>query len=340
MTRISGWVMLASVFLFFVDFGARAEPPESAFKVLKKIPVGGEGGWDYLTMDALGRRLYIARSNRVTVVDVDEGKVVGEVANTPGIHGVALDLKRKKGYTSNGGDATVTIFDLETLKELARPKVGTRPDAIIYDPVSDRVFTFNAGSKDATAISAESGNVDGTIKLDGKPEFAVADEKGQVFVNLEDKSEVVAFDAKKLTVLNRWPLAPGKNPSGLSMDRTKRRLFATCRNEMMVVMDADSGKVLDTPAIGKGTDASAFDPGTGLAYSSNGDGTLTVVEEQPADHYRVAANVKTQDGARTMALDTKTHNIYLVTSRFKPAVAGERRRAQEPDSFEILVVGK
>jgi DNA-binding beta-propeller fold protein YncE len=340
MTRISIWVLPALVFLFCADFGARAEPPESPYKVLKKIPVGGEGGWDYLTMDAAGRRLYIARANRVTVVDVDEGKVVGEVANTPGIHGVALDLKRKKGYTSNGGDATVTIFDLETLKELARPKVGMRPDAIIYDPASDRVFTFNAGSSDTTAISAETGNVDGTIKLGGKPEFAVADEKGQVFVNLEDKSEVVALDSKKLKETNRWPMAPGKNPSGLSMDRAKRRLFATCHNEMMVVLDADSGKVLDTPAIGKGTDASAFDPGTGLAYSSNGDGTLTVVEEQPADHYRVAANVKTQDGARTMALDTKTHNVYLVTARFKPAVPGERRRAQEPDSFEILVVGK
>jgi DNA-binding beta-propeller fold protein YncE len=340
MTRISGWLLLALIFLFVADFSVRAEPPESPYKVLKKIPVGGEGGWDYLTMDPAGRRLYIARGNRVTVVDVDEGKVVGEVANTPGIHGVALDLKRKKGYTSNGGDATVTIFDLETLKEIARPKVGMRPDAIIYDPASDRVFTFNAGSKDTTAISAETGNVDGTIKLDGKPEFAVADEKGQVFVNLEDKSEVVALDAKKLTVLNRWPLAPGKEPAGLSMDRAKRRLFATCHNEMMVVLDADSGKVLDTPAIGKNTDASAFDPGTGLAYSSNGDGTLTVVEEQPAGHYRVAANVKTQDGARTMALDTKTHNVILVTARFKPAAAGERRRQQEPDTFEILVVGK
>jgi DNA-binding beta-propeller fold protein YncE len=333
-------MLLALACFVLADCGARAEPPESPFKVIKKIPVGGEGGWDYLTMDPAGGRLYIARSNRVTVVDVEQGKIAGEVPNTPGIHGVALDLKRKKGYTSNGGDATVTIFDLETLKEIARVKVGMRPDAIIYDPASDRVFTFNAGSKDSTAISAETGNVDGTVKLDGKPEFAVADEKGQVFVNLEDKSEVAVIDAKKLTVVNRWPLAPGKEPAGLSMDRTKRRLFSTCHNEMMVVMDADTGKVIDTPAIGKGTDACAFDPGTGLAYSSNGDGTLTVVEQKPADHYQVLANVKTQDGARTMALDTKTHNIYLVTARFKPAAAGERRRQQEPDTFEILVVGK
>ena len=206
--------------------------------------------------------------------------------------------------------------------------------------MSGRVFTFNGRSNNTTAIDARTGQVAGTLPLGGKPEFSIADGKGTIFVNIEDKSEVVVLDSKKLTVLNRWPLAPGKGPSGLSMDRAKRRLFSTCHNEMMVVMDADSGKVLDTPAIGKGTDASAFDPGTGLAYSSNGDGTLTVVEEQPADHYKVAANVKTEDGARTMTLDTKTHNVYLVTARFKPAVAGERRRAQEPDSFVILVVGK
>jgi DNA-binding beta-propeller fold protein YncE len=340
MTRIGTWASLALVFFSFAGFVLPAEPADSGYRVLKKIPVGGEGGWDYLSMDPTARRLYIAHSNRITVVDVDQGKVVGEVANTPGIHGVALDLKRKRGYSSNGGDSTVTIFDLETLKETARPKVGNRPDAIIYDPASDRVFTFNAGSSDATAISAEKGTVDGTVKLGGRPEFAVADEKGQVFVNIEDKDEVVAIDAKELTVKNRWPLAPGKGPAGLSMDRAKRRLFSTCHNEVMIVMDADSGKVLASPAIGKGTDAAAFDQAAGLAFSSNGDGTLTVVEEKPENQYKVLANVPTQDGARTMALDTKTHNILLATAKFKPAAAGERRRQIEPDSFVILVVGK
>jgi YVTN family beta-propeller protein len=338
MTRIGIWMLPALALLALGGFGS-AEP-ETGYHVLKTIKLGGEGGWDYLTLDAAARRLYISRATRVVVLDVDTGKVVGEVANTPGVHGIALDSKRQQGFTSNGKENTVTVFDLKTLQETRRVKVGTKPDAILYDPASDRVFTCNGGSNDATAIAAETGKVDGTVKLGGKPEFAVADEKGMVFVNLEDKDEVVAIDAKKLTVTKRWPLAPGTEPSGLAMDRAKRRLFATCHNEKLVVLDADSGKVLGTPAIGKHPDAAVFDPGTGLAFSSNGDGTLTVIEEQPAGTFRVAADVKTQEGARTMALDTKTHNIYLATARFKPPVPGEKRRTPEPDSFVILVVGK
>jgi YVTN family beta-propeller protein len=338
MTRIGIWMLPALALLALGGFGS-AEP-ETGYHVLKTIKLGGEGGWDYLTLDAAARRLYISRATRVVVLDVDTGKVVGEVANTPGVHGIALDSKRQQGFTSNGKENTVTVFDFKTLQETRRVKVGTKPDAILYDPASDRVFTCNGGSNDATAIAAETGKVDGTVKLGGKPEFAVADEKGMVFVNLEDKDEVVAIDAKKLTVTKRWPLAPGTEPSGLAMDRAKRRLFATCHNEKLVVLDADSGKVLGTPAIGKHPDAAVFDPGTGLAFSSNGDGTLTVIEEQPAGTFRVAADVKTQEGARTMALDTKTHNIYLATARFKPPVPGEKRRTPEPDSFVILVVGK
>jgi DNA-binding beta-propeller fold protein YncE len=342
MTRIGSWVVaVAALVVLGWGFGAPAEQPESAYKLLKTIPVGGEGGWDYLTMDPEGRRLYVSRSTRVMVIDVDKGKVVGEVANTPGVHGVALVPRHKRGFSSNGGDSTATAFDLESLKETARPKVGSRPDAILYDPATDRVFTFNAGGGDATAIDAENATVAGTVKLGGRPESGVADEKGMVYVNLVDKDEVAAFDAKELAVKERWPVAPGKGPMGLAMDRAKRRLFVTCRNEKMVVLDANSGKVLADVAIGRGTDACAFDPGTGLAFSSNGDGTLTVVEEKPADTYRVAANVPTQAGARTMALDTRTHNVLLVTARFKAAAPGEKgRRAMEPDSFVILVVGK
>jgi DNA-binding beta-propeller fold protein YncE len=337
MTRIRFALLPALVFLF-AGFGASAEPADSNYQILKTIKVGGEGGWDYLTMDAAARRLYVSRSNRVLVVNVDKDEVVGEVPNTTGIHGIALVPKRKKGFTSNGGDSTVTIFDLETLKETSRPKVGMRPDAIIYDPASDRVFTFNAGSSDATALDTDSGKVAGTIKLGGKPEFAVADDKGMVYVNLEDKSEVLALDAKELTVKHRWPLAPGKTPSGISMDRVKRRLFVTCRNEKMVILDADKGTVLGLAPIGKGTDACAFDPATGLAFSSNRDGTLTVVEEKK-DEYHVVANVKTQEGAKTMALDTKTHNVYLPAVKYKEGTTGARRPV-EPDSFVILVVGK
>jgi DNA-binding beta-propeller fold protein YncE len=341
-----GWIMIRlsicalPALLFLVP--ALAAPPEgssSGYKVVNKFQIGGEGGWDYLTLDPEARRLYIARSNRVTVLDVETGKVVGEVPKTPGVHGVALVPKRKKGFASNGSENTVTIFDLETLKETGRPKVGNRPDAIIYDPASDRVFTFNAGSKDATALDADTGTVAGTVPLGGKPEFAVADEKGMVFVNIEDKHEVVAFDSRALQVKSHWPLAPGKEPAGLAMDRAKHRLFSTCHNEKMVILDAETGKVLATPAIGKGTDACAFDPGTGLAFSSNRDGTLTVVQEKPADHYEVQANVRTLVGARTMALDPRTHNIYLATAGFKAAAPGERRPGIEPNSFVILVVG-
>jgi DNA-binding beta-propeller fold protein YncE len=307
--------------------------------VLKKLELVGEGGWDYLTMDAASRRLYVSRGTRVLVLDVDHGKIVGEVANTVGVHGIALDTKRNKGYTSNGRDSTVTIFDLETFKETGRPQVGKGPDFIIYDPASDRVFTFNAGSKDATAISADTGAVVGTVKLEGRPEAAVPDEKGMVYVNLVDKHEVVAFDAKQLSVEKRIPVAPGNRPMGLAMDRVNRRLFVSCSNEKMVVLDADSAKVLASLTIGKGTDACAFDPGTGFAFSSNRDGTLTIVKEEPANHFRVAANVKTQEGARTMALDSKTHSLYLATARFKPATGGGRPMP-EPNSFVILVVGK
>jgi YVTN family beta-propeller protein len=331
-------VLVFSVFALCA-FG---DPP--AYHVIKTIPVGGDGGWDYLTMDAAARRLYIARATRVIVVDVESGTVAGEVPGTPGIHGVALVPEKKRGYTSNGQDSTVTVFDLETLKEVNRIKVGQRPDAIIYDDASKRVFTMNAGSKDATAIDVETDQVAGTVPLGGKPEFAVADGTGRVFVNLEDKSEIVGFDSKKLAVQSHWPLTPGKDPAGLAMDRKNRRLFSTCHNDMMVVVDADSGRVVATPAIGKRTDAAAFDPDLGLAFSSNGDGTLTVVHEDDPDHYSVVANVPTQLGARTMALDSKTHNVYLVTAKAKPVPPeekGKRRRPTfEPGSFVVVVVGQ
>jgi DNA-binding beta-propeller fold protein YncE len=339
MTRILLWAFPV-VLLLSLAPGNAADPADMGYKLQKTIKIGGDGGWDYLTFDPDAHRLYIARATRVQVLDVDKEKLVGEVADTPGVHGVALVPKRHRGFASNGRDNTVTIFDLETLKETARPKVGTRPDGILYDSASDRVFTFNAGSKDATAIDAEKGEVVGTVKLGGKPESAVADGKGMVFVNIEDKDEVVAFDAKDLSVKDHWAVVPGKAPVGLAMDRAKHRLFVSCHNEKMVVLDADNGKVLATPTIGKGTDYAVFDPATKLAFSSNGDGTLTVIEEKTEGEFTVAGNVATQRGARTMALDPKTHNIYLATAKFKAPAPGERRPGIEPDSFVILVVGK
>src|ERR1051325_9858406 len=257
--------------------------PATGYHLLKRIEVGGEGGWDYLTVDSAARRLYVSHATRVVVIDVDKGSVVGEIPDTKGVHGIAIAPELGRGFTSNGAAATATIFDLKTLNVLGQVKTGTNPDAIIYDPASRRVFAFNGRSNDATAIDAASGNVAGTLAVGGKPEFAVADGKGMVYVNIEDKSEIVAIDSNKLTVKARWPLAPGEEPSGLAMDRKARRLFAVCSNKKMIVMNADDGHVVADLPTGGGTDAAAFDPETNLAFSSNGEGTLTVVREDSPD---------------------------------------------------------
>ncbi len=318
--------------------------PAPGYHVLKKVTVGGVGGWDYLTVDGMARRLYITRGTHVMVLDLDSAKIVGDITNTPGVHGVAIASALGRGYTSNGGDNTVTVFDLKTLKELSRIAVGRRPDAILFDPATKRIFTFNAGSSDATAVDTETGTVAGSVPLGGKPEFAVSDEHGSVFVNVEDKSEIIEFDAKGLTVKHHWPLAPGDGPSGLAFDRKNHRLFAVCGNGKMVIIDSLGGKVVATPAIGQGPDAAIFDPAARLAFSSNGaDGTLTVISEETADKFIVAETVPTQAGARTMALDPKTRHIILVSARSKapaPGPANTRRRNYESGSFEVIIVGK
>jgi DNA-binding beta-propeller fold protein YncE len=312
-----------------------ADAAPSGYHVIKKLNIGGDGGWDYLTIDPVTQRLYISRSDRVMVYDVEKEKLVGEVDNTPGVHGVALVAKLDRGFASNGGDSTVSVFDLKTLAERTRIKVGNRPDAIIYDPASNQIFTMNA-SGTATAIDPEKEIVAGTFELGGKPEFAVADEKGQIFVNLEDKSEVLAIDAYKRAVIHRWPLEPGKEPAGLAMDRAQNRLFSTCHNQKMISLDAATGKVLGEAAIGRGTDACSFDLDGALAFSSNGDGTLTVIHEKTDGSLEVIQNAETQSGARTMALDPQSHRVYLVTAKPKQG----QRRSYEPGSFVILVVGK
>jgi DNA-binding beta-propeller fold protein YncE len=312
----------------------------SGYHVIKTIPLGGEGGWDYLTADAEGRRLYVSRGTHVQVLDMDSYALVGDIPDTQGVHGIALAPEFGRGFTSNGRANNVTIFDLKTLKTLGTANAGTNPDAIVYDGLSKRVFTMNGRSGNATAINAADGTVAGAVELGGKPEFAVADGQGSIYVNLEDKSQLVRFDAGKLTLLNNWPLAPCEEPSGLAMDLKNRRLFAGCHNQMMAVVDADSGKVVATPAIGQGVDANRFDPGTNYAFASNGDGTLTVVHEDSPDKFSVVENVPTKRGARTMALDRKTHNIFLATADFEPPAPGERRGRMKPGSFTILVVGR
>src|SRR6266705_3217788 len=297
----------------------------SGYHVTKKTVLGGDGGWDYLTVDARARRIYISRSTHVMVVDADSAALVGDIPGTNGVHGIAIASDLDKGFISDGRDGNVTIFDTRTLKVLGTAPAGKNPDAIIYDSASKRVFAFNGSSKDATAIDAKTGTVAGTIPLGGKPEFAAADEKGHVFVNIEDTSEIVQFDSNKLTVENRWKIAPGEEPSGLALDRKHRRLFSVCSNKLMVVVNADTGAVVTTLPIGQGTDAAGFDPETGFAFSSNGEGTLTVVHEDSADKFTVVENVPSKKSARTMALDPKTHQVYLVTAEFDPPPAGEER---------------
>jgi DNA-binding beta-propeller fold protein YncE len=336
---------LSSLTLLISTAAAAVAAAGPGYKVVNTYNVGGDGGWDYLTADADARRLYISRATHVIVLDLDSGKTVGDIADTPGVHGIALAPELGRGFVSNGREGTVSIFDLKTLATSSKVKVGDNPDAILYDPATKRVFTFNGKSQDSTAIDATNGKVLGTIKLDGKPEFAASDGKGMVFVNIEDKSELTAIDANKLEVKTKWPLAPCQEPSGLSMDKKNRRLFVGCDNKMMAVVDADSGKVLSTPAIGDGVDATAFDDGTGLAFASCGEGVLTVVQKESSDKYTVAETVPTQSGARTLALDSKTHNVYVVTAKFgpPPAATAENphpRRTILPDSFVVLVLGK
>ncbi len=308
------------------------------YKVVKTWKLGGDGGWDYLTADSDGHRLFIARATRVMVIDTESGKQVGEIPETTGVHGVALDSEIGRGFTSNGREDTVTVFDLKSLAIEKKIKVGSGPDAILYDPFSKRVFTFNGKGQDktATAIDASKGEVVGKIELGGKPEFAATDEKGTVFVNIEDTSELVAFDPQKLTVKSRWKLTDCEEPTGLAIDRKNRRLFAGCGgNKKMAIVDADSGKVLASLAIGEGCDATGFDADRGLAFASAGDGTITVIREDGGDKFSVAQTVATQKGARTMALDARTHQLFTVTANVTGT--GQDRKIQ-PDSFVVLVV--
>ncbi len=320
---------------------ASAAAATSGYKVTGKIPVAGEGGWDYLVVDADSRRLYLSHSTHVVVFDVDSHAVIGDIPDTQGVHGIALAPELGRGFVSSGRANTVTIFDLKTLKTIGTVPAGTNPDAILYEGVTKRVFAFNGRSKDATVIDAADGKVLSTFAVGGKPEFAAADGKGGVYVNVEDTSELLHIDAQKMTVLHRWPLAPCKEPSGLAMDTKTRRLFAVCDNEMMAVVDADSGKVIATPKTGEGADAAAFDPGTSLAFSSNGEsGTLTVVHEDAPDKYAVVENVPTKKSARTMGLDLKTHALYLPSADMIPPAAGQKWPSVKPGTMELLIVSK
>jgi DNA-binding beta-propeller fold protein YncE len=318
---------------------------KSGYHLIKKVKLGGEGGWDYLTVDSASRRLFISRGTHVMVVDANEGKVVGDISNTSGVHGIALVPEVNKGFASNGKSNTSTIFDMKTLQPLGEATTEKNPDAIIYDPSSKRVFTFNGGADSATAIDAATGKPVGTVALGGQPEFAASDGKGRVFVNLEDKSQLVKFDPITLKVEKTSPLAPCESPSGLAIDAEHEILVVGCHNKMMAFVDGGSGQVIGTVPICQGVDANRFDPETGFAFASCGDGTVTVAHEDSPDKFTVVDTITTQRGARTMELDTSNHNLYLVSAEFgaTPAATPQQPRPRPPivpDTFTLLIYGR
>ena len=313
---------------------------DGPYHLLKEIAVGGEGGWDYLSIDETNRRLYVSHATKVVVIDLDKEAVTGEVSDTPGVHGFALAPKLDRGFSSNGREAKASIVDLKTLKTLMKVDTGENPDAILYEPGQGEVYTFNGRGKSATVFEAKSAKVVATIALPGKPEFAVCDPKaGRVYCNIEDKNEVVAIDTKSHEVANAWPIAPGEEASGMAFDVAHHRLFLGCGNKLMVMMDSTNGKVVATLPIGQGVDANAFDPATQLAFSSNGEGTVTIAHEDAPEKLTLVQTLKTERGARTMALDPKTHKIYLASAKYEPSDTVKSRPKMISGSVKILVYG-
>jgi len=311
------------IFLFCIAMSLPAIAGDP-YQVVKKIPLAGQGSWDYLTVDESARRLYVSHGTQVEVLDVDDGKQLGKIENTPGVHGIAIAPDLGRGYVSNGQAATVTIFDLKTLNRIADVPTGKKPDAVIYDPATGRVFAFNGGSDSATVIEAKDGKVAGTVSLGGGPEFAVSDGKGYVFNNLEDEGVVLKINANKMVVEQRWKVCEA--PSSMAMDREDRRLFIGCRSKVMAVMNADTGQVVTTLPIGDHVDATAYDAATKLIFNSNGEGTITVIRQDSPDIYSNVETVRTLPRAKTMALDPKTHRLFLSTA--------------ENGQFEVLVVSR
>jgi YVTN family beta-propeller protein len=291
--------------------GIVAAVNSSGYRLANQVVLAGDGGWDYLTVDADARRVYISHATQVEVLDADSQKSVGTIPDTLGVHGIALAPGLNRGFITAGKADSVVVFDLETLKPIARVKTGKKPDAIVFDPATNRVFAMNGGSDSTTAINATDGSVAGTIDLGGGPEFAVADGAGKVWVNLEDKSELVQIDSKSLKVSNRWPVAPCASPSSMAFDATNRRIFIGCRSHVMAVANADTGEIVATYPIGDHVDASAFDPQTKLVFNSLGEGSVAVFHQDSADKYTPLASIPTAQGSKTMALDIKTHRLYV-----------------------------
>jgi YVTN family beta-propeller protein len=310
----------------------------SGYHLAERFHIKSNGGWDYISVNK--NNLYISHGTQVNILNKKNGDSIGVIPDTKGVHGIAFVNALNKGYTSNGGADNVTVFDLSTHKVLREIPTGKNPDAIFYDDYSKKIITCNGRDASLSIIDPSTDKVVGTIALSGKPETAVSDGAGKVFVNIENKSAISEIDITNLKVINTWPIAPGESPSGLAIDRKTKRLFAGCDNKMLVVLNAENGKVVSTPAIGNGCDGTAFDPQLKYVYSSNGDGTLTVIKEISKDKFEVLENVPTKRGARTMTIDPESHTAYLPTADFGPAVAGQRRPPMIPGSFQILVVKK
>ena len=344
--RFNAYLSFIVGVFYFWSVGATAQEQHIPnYRVIKMDTLGGEGGWDYITHDDQANRLFISCSTHVIVFDLDEGKAVGDIPNTIGVHGIALDYEDGKGFTSNGRDSSVTMFDLKTLAVLGKVSVGQNPDDIFYDPSNKKVFTLNGGSHDASVIDPASAKVVGNIKFNGRPEFSVSDGQGHFYVDLEDSSQIVTFDSHELKIDSTWRLAPGEGPTSMALDIRQHRLFIGCGNQTLVIMDANSGRVVNTVPIGKGVDGLGFDNELRLIFSSNGEGTLTVVQADSPDKYNVLGNIPTKRGARTMALDSKLHRIYTVTADFGPAPppTPDRPRPRPsivPGSFVLITIGQ
>jgi len=330
--------------LLTLAFLAAAAFSAEGYKVLNKIKVGGTGGWDYLSVDPVTQRLFASHGGIVEVVDLKAGKPVGQITQLHGVHGIAVAGDVGKGFISNGQSNSVTIFDLKTLEKTGEPATGQNPDAICYEPKTQRIFTMNGRSNDSTAINAKNNEIVGSFPIGEKPENCAVDGAGKVYVNIENSSEVVEIDAAKPGVTRRASLAPCEGPSGLAIDVKNKKLFSVCSNKMMAVTDIATMKVIATPAIGAGTDGAGFDPGSGNAFSSNGgDGTMTVVKLVNGK-YEAVDTVTTERGARTMTVDPTNHRIYMLAAEYGPAAEGKDgkkgRPTVVPDSFHVLVIGK
>jgi YVTN family beta-propeller protein len=328
--------------MLFTGSNLFAQNADSEYSIVGKIRLPGDGGWDYLSVDEAGARLFVSHSTMVQVVDLKTGELIGTINETPGVHGIALAEEQNKAFISVGRNASVRVINFRTLELIADVKItGQNPDAIMYDPFSKKVFVFNGGSSNATVIDAKTNEVVNTIPLEGKPEFPVSDGKGKVYVNIEDKSLISVIDVKSMRVEKSWPISPGEEASGLALDNETNRLFSVCSNKMMIILDAIDGHIVSALPIGNGCDGVKFDPGLKRAYSSNGEGTMTVVQESGKDSFKVLENVVTKPGSRTLAVDTRTHHIYLPSAEYEaaPEATAENPRprpAMKPDSFAVL----